>query len=857
MKVRSFPQMLLLTCCTMAMAPAMLAQNSILLFKPSLVEPTVTGTNASNPYIFQTSIQQLSCPSTIQAKLSSTTDGTGWVLVSDTIQMDVQNPGDHTYNDCSTDPLAVCFNPITFGIPAALGAYTGQNPDTYVPGVLNPNHYTLARYGGVAPIDIHGKLHSGNQQVTFSLKNVVGYTANSTLYLDTNCSPTGVSGPSTIINNVPPGTGGSTETFIFNNTPDNGVSFDYTLPPGVDVPAGLVEHVSDSAIDPATFQQNYEYGTSFSTASCFLHAGEILPSGNPACKMYTLLCSVGTDPTESGALCPASAAATEIFGEVFDPPLSFTLTLPDITSAAGTFHTGVGLLMGPDVWPTGISCAFTPGSIPANNNMLCPQNQLFDFSGPGASSSQGRGSNVNSTFITVYGVPEDLTTVTVTNSGGTAVPVGPGNWINNTAPYVKLSSMPPSLAGISDATLPGAAEFVAAPIQTISFGLTAPGGTVPTPANEPIGTDTVVTNGTSCPTAGYAGAPAATTLTSPVEPLSLSSGDGSYLMHYYAQDCAGTQELLFTKDPSTLSWSTSFYTYALNLDTGKPTASITSPSTGGTYTVGQSVAVNYNCSDSLSGLVKCGSKTYSVSGSGPGPQTGLASSGNITTDTLPTGTPGPQTFTVTAQDAAGNTNTASISYTVSGKASQTISFTAPTQEAYTGTPYLISPALSATATSSLPVTFSIVSGPGQIVGNNLKITGLGTVKVAADQAGNGSYSAAPTVTQSVNVTAYLAPAVTGESASPASSSTETLSATIYPNNTATTWYFMWGTSAASLTHATTPATIPAGTSGVPVSATIGPLTPGTYYYRLMARSLGGTTYVPLTTSSPATFTVGP
>src|ERR1019366_3335100 len=95
---------------------------------------------------------------------------------------------------------------------------------------------------------------------------------------------------------------------------------------------GLTEHVSDLPIDPANFAQNYTYGTSFSTAICYLPAGELLPNNNPACKLDTLLGSLGTTPAESGANCPASAAATEIFGESFDPPLNFTLTLPDIAT---------------------------------------------------------------------------------------------------------------------------------------------------------------------------------------------------------------------------------------------------------------------------------------------------------------------------------------------------------------------------------------------------------------------------------------------------------------------------------------------------------------------------------------------
>jgi len=61
--------------------------------------------------------------------------------------------------------------------------------------------------------------------------------------------------------------------------------------------------------------------------------------------------------------------------------------------------------------------------------------------------------------------------------------------------------------------------------------------------------------------------------------------------------------------------------------------------------------------------------------------------------------------------------------------------------------------LIATATSGLPVSFHVVSGPAFVTATTLTITGGGTVVVAADQAGNSSYGAAPEVTQTIVVTA--------------------------------------------------------------------------------------------------------
>jgi len=65
--------------------------------------------------------------------------------------------------------------------------------------------------------------------------------------------------------------------------------------------------------------------------------------------------------------------------------------------------------MGPDLWTPALPCAYTPGSLAAEQNEICPLNLLYNFFGPGVSNAEGRGSNVNSTFITIYGVPEPLT----------------------------------------------------------------------------------------------------------------------------------------------------------------------------------------------------------------------------------------------------------------------------------------------------------------------------------------------------------------------------------------------------------------------------------------------------------------
>jgi hypothetical protein len=80
-------------------------------------------------------------------------------------------------------------------------------------------------------------------------------------------------------------------------------------------------------------------------------------------------------------------------------------------------------------------------------------------------------------------------------------------------------------------------------------------------------------------------------------------------------------------------------------------------------------------------------------------------------------------------------------------ASQTITFGALANVTYGVAPFTVS----ATASSGLPVSFAIVSGPASINGNTITILGTGTVTVEASQSGNGNYSAAPVVDRSFTV----------------------------------------------------------------------------------------------------------
>lgn len=81
------------------------------------------------------------------------------------------------------------------------------------------------------------------------------------------------------------------------------------------------------------------------------------------------------------------------------------------------------------------------------------------------------------------------------------------------------------------------------------------------------------------------------------------------------------------------------------------------------------------------------------------------------------------------------------------KASQQIDFPQPTDRGFTT---LVQP-LTASATSNLPVGFTLITGPANLSGAQLSLTGAGTVTVLASQPGDTNYLAAPDVTRSFQV----------------------------------------------------------------------------------------------------------
>jgi hypothetical protein len=124
----------------------------------------------------------------------------------------------------------------------------------------------------------------------------------------------------------------------------------------------------------------------------------------------------------------------------------------------------------------------------------------------------------------------------------------------------------------------------------------------------------------------------------------------------------------------------------------------------------------------------------------------------------PTATPPTNAGSYAVDAAFSNPNytaTDALGTLVITPANQTITFPQPASVT-AGTPFTVS----ATATSGLPVSFSVVSGPCTMSGATVTPNAAGACALAADQAGDGNYAAAPRVTRNVTVTAVPAPAPT-------------------------------------------------------------------------------------------------
>jgi uncharacterized repeat protein (TIGR01451 family) len=604
------------------------AYGAIKLFDEINVNSSNPNATLGNPYAFKTAPLTLSCPTgaaTITAKLSSTPDGNGNVLVDNYITLSVNNTP--VTIPSGTGPAG---NVCRGGPSDSFGGL--QYPDCFTAGgyqqnagnLLGTDPDSITGNGGVPPIDVSGDFSGGSQNVTFNLLDGGGEVASSTVFLVTSCNSTGVQTGGTVTANplVPGNPSSLAPQFLLNTTPGNHITFAADFENADTFDGTTTPTVTDTGIPQSSFAA-YVTGTSAAPAVCVRLSGEVGPDGStPLCKAFTITCT-DSSGNSAGTNCPQqSTARTLLFESRLDSPDAIPNPFP-----AGT---GPGLLMGSDEWTSAATCVFPSGAL---LGQPCPQNPLTEFKGAADPTGGATPRSVNSTFIPVYNMPLPQTTVTI--PAATA-----SGWVNTRTVVVNFASNP--------ATYPAPNNgFVAANIASFTYGQGTP---VPDPTF-PVPGDITTLNGT-CPAAVPGPFHNTATFT--------YTADGQYNnVHYFATDCANTEELKFVANAApTANWA-QFNTVLIKIDTVAPTIgaiTFNPTSNGNIFAVGQAVAANFTCTDNPSGSGIDPTTCFGTAAMATGtPTTGIASGQNI-----PTTQAGTYTFTVTAKDNAGNPATPQV-----------------------------------------------------------------------------------------------------------------------------------------------------------------------------------------------------
>jgi hypothetical protein len=476
-------------------------------------------------------------------------------------------------------------------------------------------------------LDVSANFSPGPVQAEFELMDFGVSLGSSSVWLITNCTQSGIAPGGSQTGNPIPSTAPTpselTQNFLFDSTLGQRVEFtaDYSAAyasQSLTIVNNTIPVVNNQGLAPSAWPAVVN-GTSFATTVCVPDSGEVDASGNPLCKLSTIVCTNSLSSTPAGENCPQSTAKNIRMFHKFDASATAVTNLPP--------GTGLAFLMGSDSWPAS-SCVF----VGPQAGVMCPQNPITAFYGDFRSGTGG--ATTNSSFIVAAGVPLPSTLASFSpDSSG---------WSKSNSVNLNFLTTPPSVASPNNG-------FVAAAIQTITYGIDSgapyPDTSLPIPGDVTLPkTNPVTCPGTPTPGASPLAAGDTVTL-----------AEGSHLLHYFATDCAGTEELVFTPNLGNLgNWAT-FKTLAINVDTTLPVvASGPSLAPAGPYTLNQpGVIASYSCIDpegsggaTPSGVTVCGLSPAAMVG--PTPNTGTLTS-PVNTSAL-----GPQSFTVNVQDLAGN-----------------------------------------------------------------------------------------------------------------------------------------------------------------------------------------------------------
>jgi hypothetical protein len=420
-----------------------------------------------------------------------------------------------------------------------------------------------------------------------------------------------------------------------------------------------------------------------------------LGSGTFACVVTSDLCTNSSSSTPAGANCPNTGTSALI-------GTSNTFN-PDTTQKP--FITP-GYLMAKD---TALSCGAS-----GDNTCKGLQNIFQNISGD-ATQLLGRTKDFNSLLVPVEGTLEPSTSVSTNpalNSG----------WTNG-GPTHSLTLTFNSMESVPSINRNPPTGQLAPNVTSINYSAT--GANVPTPSG---GTITGSTGSISIPAAV----------------------EGTTTLTYQGIDSVGTLETITTNNSSDSTVSTSLPTSTIKVDLTAPTITVPSLSTT-SPALGQTANATYSCADGGSGVVLCG-----PTGSSPisaTPNTGTLSS------QLDTSTAGSRTFTVSAQDLAGNSAApVSVAYTV-GPGTTTIGLTSNSNPSglgqtasfsFTVTPSATGVAATGnvTLTASTGETCSATISAGSC---SLTFNTAGVRTVTASYSGDGNYQSGVSAPVSQNV----------------------------------------------------------------------------------------------------------
>lgn len=637
------------------------AFGAIKLFADTLVEPSNVSATLSNPFVYGNSSLSLSCPapavgspgpSPITALLSSTPDGSGYVLEDNYLSLAINgatvNAGNPAGNVCRGGPadnlnglpLNDCFSS-TYQGPAGGGSLNGQNPDTFA----SPNG-TLGNAGGVTPIDISGFFNSGSLQASLTLLDGGGWVAGASLFLVTNCTVAGVAPGSTVVNN-PINTADAstlTQTAAFDSTAGQNISLTTSYAAGVSagtvtIPNGTTQRTVDIGIPQQLFSQLVA-NTSAAPSVCLRLSGELDSFGNAMCKGFLVQCSLNGGPYSGDNCVPTNSTVRNLFDSAKfaspDAPNDRTNYLGTkacqyflgnsgacaSTILAGNTSTliGPGILLGSDNWTCApgqesssctpqVANTTTPTSTATYSSAncvltggltgdLCPLDTLTYFAGESDPTHGSTTTGKNSVFIPVVNMPLPFTVASVTNANASG-------WVNTATASASFQSYAANYPNPAPAAgIPALNGFAPAPPYSVTYGVSPassplPDSTYPVPGD--ISKFNTNANGNFGTPLCMPGTPAV----SPIFNDSFMPGEGIYNLHYFTTDCALTEELLFNPTGAQLTdpaanWA-SFRAIAFGIDTTPPQVTCKSPATNVWYHTNQSVNCTVTDQDYVAG----------------------------------------------------------------------------------------------------------------------------------------------------------------------------------------------------------------------------------------------------------------